>query len=191
MFSRGDSVESENDSAIRLDSLVSLHFSLALATGELVDSNFESDPASFRIGDGNMLPGFEAVLMGLKAGDEVEKLLEAEQAFGAVNQGNQHRFPIAKFKNMLEDDLIPTAVGSVVSFKDAAGFDLPGVISDITDDTIGVDFNHPLSGKQIVFRAAIISVVAALAADEYRSGQERYQPPYLSLLNNTLTYLVE
>ncbi len=139
--------------------MVCLHFSLALTSGELVDSNFESDPASFRIGDGSMLPGFEAVLIGLKAGSEVEKLLEAEQAFGPVNPGNQHRFPIAKFKNLLEDELIPTEVGSVVSFKDAAGFDLPGVISDITDDNIGVDFNHPLAGKQIVFKAAIISVV--------------------------------
>lgn len=149
----------DTDNAIELGSQVSLHFSLALANGELVDSNFESDPASFRIGDGSMLPGFEAVLMGLKAGNEVEKLLTSEQAFGDVNPRNRHKFPIAKFKDLLEDDLIPTEVGSVVSFKDAAGFDLPGVISDIADDSIGVDFNHPLAGKQIVFKAAIVSVV--------------------------------
>jgi len=152
-------VETDNDDAIEVGSQVCLHFSLALASGQLVDSNFESDPANFRLGDGSMLPGFEAVLIGLKAGNEVEKLLPAEQAFGNINPKNQHRFPIAKFKNLLEDDLIPTQVGSVVSFKDAAGFDLPGVISEITGDSIGVDFNHPLAGKQIVFKAAIISVV--------------------------------
>lgn len=149
----------DTDNTIELGSQVSLHFSLELANGELVDSNFESDPASFRIGDGSMLPGFEAVLIGLKAGNEVEKLLPSEQAFGDVNPRNRHRFPIAKFRDLLEDDLIPTEVGSVVSFKDAAGFDLPGVISDIADDSIGVDFNHPLAGKQIVFKAAIVSVV--------------------------------
>ena len=78
-----------------------------------------------------------------------------------MNPDNNHRFPIAKFRVLLEDDLIPTEVGSVVSFKDMGGFDLPGVVTEINDKTISVDFNHPLAGKEIVFRAVIIAVVAA------------------------------
>ena len=62
---------------------------------------------------------------------------------------------------MLEDDLIPTEVGAVVSFKDAGGFDLPGVIADISPSTVIVDFNHPLAGKDIVFKARIVSVIDA------------------------------
>ena len=54
-------------------SLVTLHFSLALSAGEVIDSNFEKEPASFRIGDGSMLPGFESELLGLRSGDEFEK----------------------------------------------------------------------------------------------------------------------
>jgi FKBP-type peptidyl-prolyl cis-trans isomerase SlpA len=60
---------------------------------------------------------------------------------------------------LLEDDLIPTEVGSVVSFKDSAGFDLPGVVSDIDENTVGIDFNHPLAGKDILFKARIVSVI--------------------------------
>ena len=71
-----------------------------------------------------------------------------------------HQFPIAKFSNLLEDDLLPTEVGSVVSFKDAAGFDLPGVVSAIDAERITIDFNHPLAGKAIQFKATIVSVVA-------------------------------
>lgn len=144
---------------IKSGSRVSLHFSLALDSGEMIDSNFDRKPASFRIGDGSMLPGFEAVLLGLHAGAEIETRLLPEAAFGAVNPENRHQFPIAKFSHLLEDDLVPTEVGSVVSFKDAAGFDLPGVVAALTDSTITIDFNHPLAGKPIRFRAAILAVM--------------------------------
>tara|TARA_B100000795_G_scaffold268761_1_gene256435 strand:+ start:1194 stop:1685 length:492 start_codon:yes stop_codon:yes gene_type:complete len=147
--------------SIAAGSLVSLHFSLALTTGELIDSNFKQPAASFRLGDGTMLSGFEQELLGLRKGEEIETTLAAEQAFGEVNPANRHRFPIAKFQNLLEDDLIPTEVGSVVSFKDAGGFDLPGVISELTKFMVVVDFNHPLAGKEIVFKARINSVIDA------------------------------
>jgi len=149
------------DLAIEHNSHVSLNFSLALANGDIIDSNFDRPPASFRLGDGSMLEGFEQELLGLRAGDEIESLLPAAQAFGEVNPGNLHRFPIAKFKNLLEDELIPAAVGSVVSFKDAGGFDLPGVVASISATTVVVDFNHPLAGKQILFKASIKAVIAA------------------------------
>ena len=140
---------------------MTLHFSLLLTSGEVIDSNFEQEPPSFKLGDGCMLPGFERLLLGLGTGDDIEELLQPEQAFGTANQGNFHRFPVAKFEQLLEDELIPTEVGSMVCFKDPKGFDLSGVVTDISDGLIGIDFNHPLAGKQIIFRARIISVIPA------------------------------
>ena len=151
----------ESKQSITAGSLVSLNFSLALSNGELVDSNFEQPAASFRLGDGTMLPGFEQELLGLSEGDEVESTLTAQQAVGEINPANIHRFPIAKFQNLLEDDLVPTEVGTVVSFKDAGGGDLPGVVTELTESVVVVDFNHPLAGKEIVFKARINSVIAA------------------------------
>ena len=144
--------------------LICLHFSLALSSGEIIDSNYSGQAASFRLGDGSMLPGFEALLIGLKMGEEIEHLLQAEQAFGPVNPDNRHRIGIAKFKHLLEDESIPTEVGSVVSFRDAAGSDLPGVITAIAEDSVSVDFNHPLAGKPILFKARIMSVIPASVA---------------------------
>ena len=140
---------------------MTLHFSLLLTSGEVIDSNFEREPPSFKLGDGSMLPGFERLLLGLRTGDDIEEFLQPEQAFGTVNQGNFHRFPVAKFEQLLEDELIPAEAGSIVCFKDPKGFDLSGVVTDISDDSIGIDFNHPLAGKQIIFRARIISVIPA------------------------------
>ena len=62
---------------------VTLHFSLALENGHVVDSNFETAPATFTIGDGNLLPGFEPPLMGLIDGDEREFSIPPEHAFAA------------------------------------------------------------------------------------------------------------
>lgn len=150
---------SESSQPIEPGSEVSLHFSLTLTNGQEIDSNFSGKPASFRLGDGNMLPGFEEVLLGLRAGDEVEQTLPAEKAFGEVNPDNRQHFSKDKFGHLLDDELIPSSEGSVVSFRDPAGFELPGVVEKISDQTITVNFNHPLAGKPIVFRARIISVL--------------------------------
>lgn len=144
---------------IEAGSQVSLHFALALPDGEEIDSTFNGKPASFRLGDGSMLPGFEEKLLGLEAGSEHEVLIPAEKAFGAVNPDNRQRFSMDKFKHLLDDELLPTRVGSVVSFRDPAGFELPGVVAEIADSYVIVDFNHPLAGKDIVFRVHILAVL--------------------------------
>ena len=149
------------NSVIATRSLVKLHFSLALSEGEVIDSNFEKEPASFRIGDGSMLPGFESELLGLSSGDQIEKTIASTNAFGKANPKNVQSFPIEKFKTLLEDDLIPAESGCVVSFKDPAGFDLPGVVKEVLEKEVIVDFNHPLAGKDIVFKAKIVSVVSS------------------------------
>ena len=157
--SQRDSMKSESENIIQEGSRVSLHFALSLVSGEEVDSNLSGPAASFRLGDGNMLPGFEECLIGLCPGSELEVTIAAEHAFGEVNDRNKQTFPLEKFQHVLEDDSMPTEVGSVVSFKDAGGFDIPGVVAALNDKTIVIDFNHPLAGKDIVFKAAIRAVM--------------------------------
>ena len=149
------------NSVIATRSLVKLHFSLALSAGEVIDSNFEKEPASFRIGDGSMLPGFESELLGLSSGDQIEKTIASINAFGKVNPENVQSFPTEKFKTLLEDDFIPAEPGCVVSFKDPTGFEIPGVVKELSEKEVIVDFNHPLAGKDIVFKAKIVSVVSS------------------------------
>ena len=139
---------------------VDLHFSLALVDGSVVDSNFAGKPATCTIGDGNLPPAFEEVLIGLEAGDEIERNMPPEHAFGAVDPANLQRFPAKNFAALLRDELVPLTPGSVVMFKDPAGFDRPGVIRGIGEAEVEVDFNHPLAGREVVFRASIVSVLA-------------------------------
>lgn len=58
------------ETRIGQNSEVTLHFALHLENGDTVDSTFDKAPAVFKVGDGNLLPGFEAALFGFKAGDK-------------------------------------------------------------------------------------------------------------------------
>ncbi len=133
-------------------SRVTLHFSLKLATGEVVDSTRDKEAATFTMQDGSLLPGFEHVLLGLKAGDKKEFLVNAEQGFGLSNSQNIQKIGREYFK---EVDL---EIGLILMFKDAAGSDLPGVVKSFNDAVVEIDFNHPLAGKDILFDVEIIDV---------------------------------
>ncbi|MGS0639768.1 FKBP-type peptidyl-prolyl cis-trans isomerase, partial [Citrobacter sp. VF227] len=93
---------------------VTLHFSLGLETGELVDSTFDKKPATFQVGDCNLLPGFEQQLYGLKAGDKRTLQIAPEQGFGQVNPQNVQVMPRSQFAGM------ELSEGLMVSFQDAA-----------------------------------------------------------------------
>lgn len=132
---------------------VTLHFSLALANGELVDSNFDRAPVTFRVGDGSLLPGFEQALFGLAAGARHEVTLEPADAFGPVNEDNVQRFPLYQFP----PDLALSA-GLLVDFADASGNSQAGVVRSVDKQYVEVDFNHPLAGRALRFTVHIHDV---------------------------------
>lgn len=133
-------------------STVTLHFSLKFDNGEVVDSNFEKDPATFTIGDGSLLPGFERVLFGLKDADKRTFEILPEQGFGTPNEQNVQVMPRSQFDSMELD------YGVLVIFKDAAGGEMPGVVKAFDNQQVTIDFNHPLAGKVITFDVEIIQV---------------------------------
>ncbi len=141
-----------SEQVIGPDCQVTLHFAIKLEDGQLVDSNFDASPATFTVGDGQLLEGFETTLLGMKAGDEAVIDISPEQGFGMPNPNNMQRIPRQQFADM---DLEP---GLVVSFADAGNGELPGVIVEFDDSNVTVDFNHPLAGKSLKFEVRIIDV---------------------------------
>src|SRR5690606_17386446 len=88
------------DVRIGPDREITLHFALKLDTGDVVDSTFDKKPATFRFGDGNLLPGFELAIQGLKAGDKRSLQVEPENAFGQPNPQNVQTMPRSQFEGM-------------------------------------------------------------------------------------------
>lgn len=142
------------DIRINHDTEVTLHFTLKLPNGDVIDTTTDKTPATFKVGDGSLLPGFEQSLFGLKAGDQRSFDIEPERGFGPGNPQNMQTVSRDQFNEM---ELEP---GLLVIFRDAAGGELPGVVKTIHDTTVDVDFNHPLAGKVITFDVEIIKVTA-------------------------------
>ncbi|MFC3152176.1 FKBP-type peptidyl-prolyl cis-trans isomerase [Litoribrevibacter euphylliae] len=132
---------------------VTLHFAIMLSDGAVVDSNFETQPATFVMGDGNLLPGFEEVMVGLTAGDEQTFTLLPEKAFGQPNPNNVQSFKRDQFAEDM--NLEP---GLMLSFADANKAELPGVVKSVLENEVIVDFNHPLAGETLEFKVKIVNV---------------------------------
>lgn len=142
-----------SDISIGTNSKVTLHFSLKLDDGSVIDSTFDREPATFVIGDGSLLEGFEKKIHGMTKGQQGSYTVLPEEGFGQPNPSNVQRFARTDFSA----DLV-LAEGLVISFADASQSELPGVIKSIEGDTVTVDFNHPLAGKDIQFDVDIIDV---------------------------------
>ncbi|RPG27814.1 MAG: peptidylprolyl isomerase [Gammaproteobacteria bacterium TMED57] len=145
-----------------MGSRISLHFALLMPSGEEIDTTRRGKPASLTLGDGNLLPGFEEALLGLSAGDDAQLVIAAEQAFGERVEANVRLLAKTLFAEFNSEE--PLEPGLVVSFQAPDG-ELPGVVKAVYDDTVQVDFNHPLSGSDITFDVSILSVAAPLAED--------------------------
>ena len=142
------------DIRIGPDREVTLHFALKLESGDVVDSTFDKQPATFTFGDGNLLPGFELALQGLKAGDKRSLRIEPDHGFGQPNPQNVQVMPRGQFEGM------ELSEGLMVIFQDAAKGELPGVVSQFDDQQVTIDFNHPLAGKTLNFEVEILAVKA-------------------------------
>ncbi|KAF0804775.1 peptidyl-prolyl isomerase [Alcanivorax xiamenensis] len=132
---------------------ITLHFAVRLMDGTELDSTFAGEPASFVWGDGSLLPGFERAILGLKAGDRRSVFIDAESGFGEYNEQNVQHFRRDTFA--APDGM---EVGTVMNFADAAGAELPGVVSALDEQWVTVDFNHPLAGRELTFEVEIVRV---------------------------------
>ena len=98
----------------------------------------------------------------MSAGDDAQLVIPAEQAFGERVDANIRLLAKTLFAEFNSEQ--PLEPGLVVSFQAPDG-ELPGVVKAVYDDTVQVDFNHPLSGSDITFDVSIISVAAPFAED--------------------------
>lgn len=134
---------------------VTLHFTLKLEDGTELDSTRDKAPATFQIGDGNLPPGFEHHLKGMSEGDSDSFVVSPEHGFGQHNPQNVQTMSRDKFEAEVPEE------GMVMSFSDAGGGELPGVIKSVDDNQVEVDFNHPLAGRTLTFEVEILEVKPA------------------------------
>lgn len=145
-------MSSTNNTPIGPGTRVSLGFTLKLPNGEVIDSTGDK-PATFEVGDGNLPPGFERALYGLRARAQESLTIPAAEAFGVSNPDNVQMMKKTDFASDIQLE-----EGLVVSFADPGKAELPGVVTRVLGDLVEVDFNHPLAGRDLVFEVLVHSV---------------------------------
>ncbi len=150
-----------SDSQVQQGSNITVHFSLTLADGTPVDGTNDGEPITFTIGDGTMISAFEDVILGLKPGDKHQVSLEPRETFGFPDEANHHWIEKEKFGHLessAQGSDKEFKEGLLIEFDTAAGDKVAGYILEIKEDEVLVDFNHPLSGHEVIFAVEVISI---------------------------------
>ncbi|MBS6031852.1 MULTISPECIES: FKBP-type peptidyl-prolyl cis-trans isomerase [Pantoea] len=148
--------------SVQRDSAVLVHFTLKLEDGSTAESTrANGKPALFRLGDGSLSAALEQALLGLKAGETKQFTLAPEEAFGSVSPDLIQYFSRRDFIDAGEPE-----VGAIMLFTGMGGSEMPGVIREVSGDSITVDFNHPLAGHRIQFDIEVLEIDPALEAND-------------------------
>ena len=145
---------------IEKNKFVSLTYKLRLnsADGELVEETGKDHPLEFVFGMGRMIEMFEKKLEGLKTGDSFNIELKAKEAYGEVNKDAIVDLPknIFEVNGIIDDEML--TVGNNIPMQDTHGNKLTGIVLDVADDVVKMDFNHPLAGDDLFFTGSVLEV---------------------------------
>jgi FKBP-type peptidyl-prolyl cis-trans isomerase SlyD len=126
--------------------------------GEVVEQATEAQPLQFLYGAGAMLPKFESQLAGLREGDPFTIKLSKNDAYGDVNEEAVVELPKHVFLvgGKFDDELVK--VGNTVPMMSSNGQRLNGLVLEVNDDVVTMDFNHPLAGEDLFFAGKVMAV---------------------------------
>lgn len=141
---------------IEQGSRVTFHYRLLLAElNKLVDGTEDEEPFSIVIGDGEMMEALESRLIGLQAGAKERFEVSFLETYNADDEEVLTNMPREDFPEDMK--LEP---GLVVGFETPAGDAIPGVIIEVKEKEVVMDFAHPLAGHDLIFEVEIISIKA-------------------------------
>ncbi|RLF28448.1 MAG: hypothetical protein DRN05_04070 [Thermoplasmata archaeon] len=124
-----------------------------LENGEICYKNEKEEPLELIVGRGKLFPAVENALKNMKEGETKELTLEPEQAFGPHLDDLVLEVPKSAFRQDVNLN-----VGSRVEINTPSGKVFYGTITNLSDDSLTVDLNHPLAGKKIIFIVTLVSI---------------------------------
>lgn len=139
---------------VAANSLLTLHYRIALADDTELLSTFDATPATLQLGSGELAPSLERCLHGLPVGERHVFLLEPHQAFGDYKAELVVRRARATLPT--EPEL---AVMAMIEFEAPDGSRHAGLVRELDDRFALIDLNHPLAGKSIRFEVEVIGIL--------------------------------
>ena len=137
---------------IKEGSVVRLEYALSDEKGALIESNKGKEPLSYTQGRGQIIPGLEKALSGMRVNEQKSVRVKPEDGYGAVDPKAFQEIPRAE----IPADALK--VGNTLLAKDHQGQMFPVRVHEVKDKTVVLDFNHPLAGKTLSFAVKILEV---------------------------------
>lgn len=140
------------DSAIGNGSTVKLEYTLTDDKGALLDTNKGKEPLAYTHGQGQIIPGLEKALSGLRTGDAKHVVIRPEEAYGPIKPEAIVEVPKERIPEKLQ------TVGAHLVAQNKAGQPLHAFVKEVKEKTVVLDTNHPLAGKALTFDVKVIEV---------------------------------
>ncbi len=137
------------------DVIVSLDYTLTV-DGELIDASNENEPIEFLQGHQNIIHGLEKELYGLAVGDSREIIVAPRDGYGELDPQAIMEIPRKEFPQDID-----LQIGTELALQQPDGHEMHAVIAGINSDSVKLDFNHPLAGKELTFRVTVAGLRTA------------------------------
>jgi len=133
---------------------VRVHYRGTLADGSQFDSSEGREPLEFQVGSGQVIPGFDSAVSDLEPGQSATVTIPATEAYGERADEAMQTFPLDFFGGQVPE------VGWAVELEDQNGQRVPATVDEVTEDSVVLDFNHPLAGSDLTFEITLVEIVA-------------------------------
>ena len=133
---------------------VNLHYVGTLEDGTEFDSSRTRNEAmSVEVGSGKLIPGFEEALSGMSVGEVKSVTIEPTQAYGDVSSEAYQTVPRSAFPPEFTFE-----EGAMVQGRNPMGHSMTAKIESVSEESVVLDFNHPLAGKTLNFEIELLSI---------------------------------
>lgn len=132
---------------------VKVHYKGSLTDGTVFDSSEGREPLEFTVGNGMVIKGFDDAVLGMEIGDKKTVDIPVDQAYGPSNPEMIMEFPKQDFPAEMEPQS-----GMGIHLSDQMGNNIPATIIEIKEETVVIDANMPLAGKDLVFDIELVEV---------------------------------
>ena len=130
---------------------VKVHYTGTLNNGEVFDSSEGKEPLEFTIGSNQVIPGFENEIKAMELSQEKTFNINPSEAYGEVNKELLVEVPRDKFPPQID-------LGGRLVLKGPDGQHIPAIVTEVKEDKVVIDMNHPLAGKELTFKVKVVEI---------------------------------
>jgi len=132
---------------------VKVHYTGKFEDGSVFDSSVDREPLEFTLGENQVIPGFDQGVIGMTIGDSKTLTIPPEEGYGPINKD----MIVEVKKDQVPKDIEPS-VGLQLQVQQPNGQAMQVTITDVAEETITIDANHPLAGKTLIFEIELVEI---------------------------------